>query len=295
MWEKIKEWLEARKKRYWLELPILLAILGAAYDSVFGENVVGKRADDWIARLGKNYEIGGYGLAALIAGWLWAAVSTAIAWFLWRYHVKLRKELEERNRALEEESKIDPLTKLPNNQNLKAAFEERIKDKSKPFCLCYVDVVGFGAINGRINHTRANAMLIELTKVIASDLRARDKLFRIHGDEFVILFNDAPVSGARAAARRISALLRDTDCFVGKDETDKDIFEKARCRFGITDFDFEAGDDTLAKCVDRADTAVNLLKARDPKAENEDNLIRIVTRADVDAKPSLLAPRRPYR
>lgn len=74
----------------------------------------------------------------------------------------------------------------------------------------------------------------------------------------------------------------------------EELTEFVPARFGLTDFDFSAGDETLAGCIERADTAVNLLKHVDPEFEKK-SAIRMLTRAEIDEDPSLLSPRRPFK
>jgi diguanylate cyclase (GGDEF)-like protein len=197
--------------------------------------------------------------------------------------------------TLKEQAETDPLTGLPNAKKLEEEFSLRSKDPSKAFWICYIDVVGFGAINLRFNHQLADNLLVDFSKIVRGELRSsQDKMFRIYGDEFVLLLTGTNDVGARACINRIVRALSDLPCIAGTDrQTKEELKEYIPGRFGITDFDFPAGDETLARCIERADTAVNLLKAVDPKYERKE-AIRMLKRAEVDEDPGLLKPRRPF-
>jgi diguanylate cyclase (GGDEF)-like protein len=288
MYGKAKAWLLAIQEKYKLEWWVGGLILAGAYDHFFG----GKNLQSWIsefqAQLLRNYSVPGYVLDLLIAGFLLSMLMAAGAIIVSRGQKKT-------NMTLKEQAETDPLTGLPNAKKLEEEFNLRSKDSSKAFWICYVDVVGFGAINSRFNHQVADNLLVYFSKIVKGELRSsQDKMFRIYGDEFVLLLTGTDDVGARACVNRIVRTLSDQPSIAGTDrQTKEELKEYIQGRFGITDFDFSAGDETLPRCIERADTAVNLLKAVDPKFEKKE-AVRMLKRAEVDEDPDLLRPRRRF-
>jgi diguanylate cyclase (GGDEF)-like protein len=288
MYAKTKAWLLAASEKYKLEWVVIAALATAAYDLIFG----GKKLENWAAefraQLVHDYVVPGYVLDTLIVGCLLSVLTVIGVVLASQSHKK-------ENRTLKEQAETDPLTGLPNVKNLEKAFEERRKDTSKPFCICYVDVVGFGELNNGFNHTAADKLLVDFVRIVKGELRSsRDKMFRIYGDEFVLLLNDTDVGGARICVSRIVYALETIPCDADPERrTNKDMKVKVPGRFGITDVDAFAPDETLASCVERADTAVNLLKAEDRDFAKKDTIM-ILKREEVDGGAKRLAPRRRF-
>ncbi|MFK7885790.1 MAG: diguanylate cyclase [Gammaproteobacteria bacterium] len=94
----------------------------------------------------------------------------------------------------------DPLTGADNRR----ALEERMADgiaahqrSQKPLSLLLFDIDHFKRINDSHGHDVGDEVLINITKLVAQRIRATDKLFRIGGEEFVILV-DGDIPGVAA-------------------------------------------------------------------------------------------------
>ncbi len=93
---------------------------------------------------------------------------------------KLEKN-QEKLRALVE---ADPLTGLKNRRVLRKFFES-VKDKKG--CIAFVDINRFKKINDSLGHEMGDRCLIALAEAMRKVFRAEDGLFRIGGDEFLIV------------------------------------------------------------------------------------------------------------
>lgn len=118
----------------------------------------------------------------------------------------------------------DNLTQLPNrfmfNRNLKRIIEVSRKEKTM-FALLYLDLVKFKQVNDTAGHLQGDAMLREIAKRVANNLRGSDMasriefdasreehLSRLGGDEFTVLLPDIKTSiNAAKAAERLIALI----------------------------------------------------------------------------------------
>lgn len=104
----------------------------------------------------------------------------------------------EKAEELEWASEHDPLTGLPNRRafqnRLQAAVLRSMRDGTK-LGLLLVDLDHFKHVNDTLGHAAGDAMLREFAGRLRSNLRARDFIGRIGGDEFAIVIEDV-TSGA---------------------------------------------------------------------------------------------------
>ena len=286
MYAKTKAWLLAASEKYKLEWVVIAALATAAYDLIFG----GKKLENWAAefraQLVHDYVVPGYVLDTLIVGCLLSVLTVIGVVLASQSHKK-------ENRTLKEQAETDPLTGLPNVKNLEKAFEERRNTRRSRFASA-TSTSSDGELNNGFNHTAADKLLVDFVKIVKGELRSsRDKMFRIYGDEFVLLLNDTDVGGARICVSRIVYALETIPCDADPERrTNKDMKVKVPGRFGITDVDAFAPDETLASCVERADTAVNLLKTEDRDFVKKDTISDLEEEVDGGAKR--FAPRRRF-
>ena len=116
-----------------------------------------------------------------------------------------RKRMEGELRRL---ASTDALTGLYNRPRLEEYLdqaEERHQRSGSPYALVMFDVDHFKAINDRYGHDRGDAVLRELARTVAGQLRATDILARWGGEEFMVLAQDSERRGAVHLAERIRA------------------------------------------------------------------------------------------
>lgn len=88
----------------------------------------------------------------------------------------------------------DPLTGALNRKGLNLQFEKHIQTK-RVFSLALLDIDRFKSINDNYGHNAGDRVLIEFTRILAEYCEP-DHLFRLGGEEFVMLLN-LPVHEAR--------------------------------------------------------------------------------------------------
>ena len=93
---------------------------------------------------------------------------------------------------LKEQAYYDDLTKIFNRK----AYNERIQEKFDMFnryqiyfCIATYDIDDFKHINDTYGHDMGDKVLIEITNEIRNSIRKTDLLFRIGGEEFMIIFS----------------------------------------------------------------------------------------------------------
>lgn len=100
----------------------------------------------------------------------------------------------------------DPLTRLPNRQ----AFDQQLQREMllagrhlTPLAMLLIDLDHFKTINDNHGHATGDAVLLRAAKIMAACGRKSDMLFRIGGDEFVILLSNTSILGATQSAERL--------------------------------------------------------------------------------------------
>jgi diguanylate cyclase (GGDEF)-like protein len=103
--------------------------------------------------------------------------------------------LDEVEKKIEFEKKyslMDPLTLTYNRRALNLSFSKfssRVKRGEKlPLSIFLIDIDHFKSLNDRHGHKMGDEVLKELSKLIKRFLRKDDNLYRIGGEEFIILF-----------------------------------------------------------------------------------------------------------
>ncbi len=105
--------------------------------------------------------------------------------------IRLMGELKEANLQLERNQEslralvdVDPLTGLKNRRVLRSFFKSI---ERKNGCMAFVDVNDFKDINDNLGHSVGDKCLVEIASKLKSIFRSDDGLFRIGGDEFLIV------------------------------------------------------------------------------------------------------------
>ncbi len=116
-------------------------------------------------------------------------------------YVMMRTELRYRGEAM-----LDPLTGLMNRRELPnrfAAVRQQAIDVASPIALLAVDVDHFKGVNDRFGHDRGDAVLRELAGVMRASLRTCDEVYRIGGEEFLLIAGGASEEEAYVMAERL--------------------------------------------------------------------------------------------
>ena len=139
----------------------------------------------------------------------------------------LEKRLDERNRQLTQanhdlanQAKQDALTKLPNRLFLTEYAHQLFSEKNihaKKSAFLYIDLDRFKAINDVFGHHVGDRLLIQLANRIHKYLNSNEKLFRIGGDEFLLLIENTTAVLAQQVAERLQQIINEHFLIEGKD------------------------------------------------------------------------------
>jgi len=119
-----------------------------------------------------------------------------------RQHVKLR-----------DEASLDPLTGVFNRRKLEERLRRMIALSNRygdTFTVVVVDMYNFGEVNNRHGHLVGDKVLARVARVLKENMREGDDVFRMGGDEFVmVLRRSGKKEAVKAALRCASALIQD--------------------------------------------------------------------------------------
>lgn len=106
---------------------------------------------------------------------------------------------------------IDPLTGL-YNRRYALPFITRLIDETarngRGFAVMVADLDHFKRINDQHGHAAGDAVLSQIARLLKSNLREKDMIARIGGEEFLIVMPDAGRDQASRMARRLCAAVR---------------------------------------------------------------------------------------
>ncbi|MCQ2055619.1 MAG: diguanylate cyclase [Fibrobacter sp.] len=122
-------------------------------------------------------------------------------------HIRLAKTL----RFLREISLTDDLTGCYNRRHAMYSLREwfaRSKRYGTPFSLIYFDLNGLKSINDKFGHQAGDLLLRTVVSSCKKLLRESDMLFRMGGDEFMVLCPDTEKRGALICAERMQEAVK---------------------------------------------------------------------------------------
>jgi diguanylate cyclase (GGDEF)-like protein len=155
--------------------------------------------------------------------------------------------LHKRIRVLEEQTITDPLTGAFNRRHLhrvlNAAVERRRRSSERASLLLF-DIDRFKDINDALGHVEGDRVLRALVALIEQRFRRLDALFRLGGEEFVLLLSGAKFADALSIAEELRRLVQDARLVVGWEVS---------ISVGVVEL---AGDQSIADWIAEADAAL---------------------------------------
>ncbi len=129
------------------------------------------------------------------------------------------EELSRTNEKLKRLSQVDDLTGLFNRRYFYEMIEKtyyqynrraKTGDENDPkntFSLISLDIDFFKRINDEFGHNKGDDVLRIVAGILTSQCRKSDMVFRIGGDEFMMLLPDTPLKGAKVQAERVRSAM----------------------------------------------------------------------------------------
>ncbi|MDQ3039801.1 MAG: diguanylate cyclase [Pseudomonadota bacterium] len=132
---------------------------------------------------------------ALVLGALLVALLASLAWRQWN-----------RSRQLRNQTMTDSLTSVASRIGIEHEIEQAIAQATRtgsPLSLLMLDLDHFKSINDRFGHAIGDRFLRDAATTWHAQLRGRDPLGRIGGEEFVVVCQDTSLEQALLVAARL--------------------------------------------------------------------------------------------
>ncbi len=107
-----------------------------------------------------------------------------------RRTIDLHREIERKNKLLEEMAHTDPLTALPNRRALDEWSGRQLRGAARhgyPLWIVHADLDSFKSINDTYGHDAGDQVLKEFAAILKEYTRASDICGRMGGDEFLLV------------------------------------------------------------------------------------------------------------
>lgn len=159
--------------------------------------------------------------------------------------------LEVVNEELIKLAATDPLTGAQNRRQFDITMSNQIalaKRRGEPICLVLFDIDHFKRVNDEFGHLAGDKVLIEISGIVRSELRASDAFSRWGGEEFLVLLSDCSLDNARNIAHTL------------RQQFEQHVFAevgRVTASFGVAQW--RPGEPS-AKWIKRADTAMYAAK-----------------------------------
>src|SRR6202049_400160 len=104
--------------------------------------------------------------------------------------IRLHRQIEAKNQQLEETSRIDPLTELPNHRAIQEWATWQLKGAAQhgfPVWVVLADVDGFQKLNETHGREAGDAVLKDFAQIMRENSRASDMCGRVIDDEFIFI------------------------------------------------------------------------------------------------------------
>ncbi|WP_371194759.1 GGDEF domain-containing protein [Glaciecola sp. SC05] len=156
-------------------------------------------------------------LAVISAAWFslepdvflrFSATLTAVCFFI---YISTR-ETTKAQAQLKKQSITDSLTGAYNRVQLSQSLKDAManfKLHGIKSTLCVIDIDHFKSINDTYGHDVGDMVLIELAKFLHDNISSKDTLFRIGGEEFLILMTNTEAYEGERTAEAIRAVVED--------------------------------------------------------------------------------------
>jgi two-component system, cell cycle response regulator len=118
----------------------------------------------------------------------------------------LHRQIEAKNRLLEELAMTDAMTSLPNRRAVELWASRELSAAARhdfPFWVVMADLDNFKSVNDAFGHDAGDAVVKRFAEILRASTRSADICSRIGGEEFLIVLTHTDRKGAQLAIERI--------------------------------------------------------------------------------------------
>ncbi len=165
--------------------------------------------------------------------------------------VELHREIQAKNRLLEEMALTDALTGLPNRRAVDVWASRQLSAAARhdfAFWVVMADLDRFKNVNDTYGHDAGDTVLKTFADILKAHTRQSDLCARLGGEEFLIMMTHSDRDGTKTAVERIREHFENTEFTFGNHTT------AATASFGIAGFRGRKPPEwnALVECADTA-------------------------------------------
>jgi two-component system, cell cycle response regulator len=120
--------------------------------------------------------------------------------------IGLHREVEAKNRLLEQLALTDELTRLPNRRAVEQWASRQLSGAVRhnfPFWVAMADIDQFKLVNDSFGHEAGDTVLKSFSEILRANTRQSDLCGRIGGDEFALIVSHSERDGIEVMVQRI--------------------------------------------------------------------------------------------
>jgi len=175
--------------------------------------------------------------------------------------VELHRQVEAKNRLLEELALTDSLTGLPNRRAIDEWAPRQLSGAARhgfPFWVVMADLDNFKNVNDSSGHDAGDTVLKRFSEILKTNSRRSNICGRIGGEEFLFVLTHADKENVASVVERIRRQFEEQDFFFG------DRVVKVTASFGISGFQGPPGTlpPNFSALLSQADLALYTAKHR---------------------------------
>jgi two-component system, cell cycle response regulator len=170
--------------------------------------------------------------------------------------IDLHRQIDAKNRLLEELAHSDALTRLPNRRAIEDWAARQLRGAARhgfPYWVVLADLDSFKSINDTYGHVGGDALLQKFADLLKTIIRSSDICGRLGGDEFLVVITHVEADAIMKTVERFREKLAAQQFEIGNERV------SITASFGIAGF---SGKETLdfTTLVRRADKALYAAK-----------------------------------
>lgn len=119
--------------------------------------------------------------------------------------IDLHRQIDAKNKLLEEMAHSDPLTSLPNRRAIEEWAGRQLRGAARhgfPYWVVLADLDSFKSINDTHGHEGGDALLQKFAEILKTVIRASDICGRLGGDEFLLVITHVEAESINKTVER---------------------------------------------------------------------------------------------
>jgi two-component system, cell cycle response regulator len=135
--------------------------------------------------------------------------------------IDLHRQIDAKNKLLEEMAHSDPLTGLPNRRAIEEWAGRQLRGAARhgfPYWVVLVDLDSFKSVNDTHGHEGGDALLQKFAEILKTVIRASDICGRLGGDEFLLVITHVEADSINRTVERFREKLADQKFPIGDEQ-----------------------------------------------------------------------------